>query len=168
MVIPLHPDCQPLEQLIRIGPRLGSLKIEHSKVVAYTGLLKKSYVFAKIPARHDPPPTGDNVTGGAPAAILAGAEVEDDDDDDEGSGAEPPCNIVRKASRELYPCSQSPTHCGEPDVFIRFKGISRLDETLKVNVATHIINQELEDTLAGNHKPKYLIEQRKLLLNQQG
>ena len=142
--MPLHPESPPLEQLIRIGPRLGSLKIEHSDVVAYTGLLKKSYVISKLkpPSQLVPSPPPQ------PAEPM------------EASSA---CSIVKKACHQLYPQAED---TGE--VTIRFKGISRLDETLKANTASHIIHRELQDTLASNPKPNYLIEQRRLLLNQQG
>ena len=154
LVVPLHADCPPIRELVRVGSRLGSLKVEHSGILSYTGLLKKAYVFSK---KLEPQQPQDTSSQGEEAEPT----VNGDASAEEGS-----CHVLAMANQPLYP----PAQPGNPteDVHIKFKGISQLSAILKANEAAGIIKQELLDVLAQNSKPDILIEQDRMRLNQGG
>ena len=151
LVVPLHPDCRPIHELVRVGSRLGSLKVEHSGVEAFTGLLKKAYVFSK---RLSPQKTSEE------------SAQEESQASESNCDADSSCHILEAADQPLYPPAQvaDPTEC----VTVKFKGISNASAILKANEACGLIKQELFDVLAQNPRPLILIQQERLKLNQKG
>ena len=154
LTVPLHPDCPPVEELVRVDSRQGSLKVEHSGIKSYTGLLKKAYVFSK---RIDAPSTGNPPNGDQTIERM---------EEDSADSLEAACHVLAKADRSLYP--QPEPKDPSLHVTVKFKGISKLSSILKANDACDIIQDELLDVLASNPKPRYMIEQPRLLLNQNG